>query len=57
MITNTLERTGAMTEEICCSAEASPSSLRMATGWEGEVKLGEIGSGGKPSSPSSTGCC
>ena len=55
MIMRTVERTGAMTREMCCSAEASSSCLGMATGWEGDV--GETGSGGKPSSPSSTGCC
>ena len=55
IIMNTLERTGAMSGEMCCSVEASSSSLRVATGCEGYV--GEMGSGGKPPSPSSTGSC
>ena len=55
MIENTMEHTGAMSEEMCFSAEASSSSLKVATGCEGVI--GEMGSGGKPSSRSSTGCC
>ena len=55
MTVNALEHTGAMSEEMGFSAEASSSSLKVATGCEGDV--GEMGSGGKPSSPSSTGGC
>ncbi len=55
MIVNRLEHTGAMSVEMGCSAEASSSSLKVATGCKGDV--GEMRSGGKPSSPSLTGCC
>ena len=55
MIEKIMGHTGAMSEEMCFLAEASSSSLKEATGCKGVI--GEMGSGGKPSSPSSTGCC
>lgn len=55
MIENKMGHTGAMSEEMCCSAEGSSSNLEDGTGCEGVI--GEMGSGGKPSSRSSTGWC